>query len=58
MVGLHAASRDERVGAAREGIGTHQTHLANLVSPERKRQRIVTLHEEAWPAAKRTPESR
>ena len=57
VVRLDPAAGDQRVGARVERVGRHQLHLPDLVSAERKRQRIVPLDEEAGAAAERAAQA-
>src|SRR5207245_2120928 len=58
VVGLHTAGGDERVGAVGLCPGGDERELSDLVSPERKRDCIVSLDQQARPPAQEFGETR
>ena len=55
VIGLHAAARDERVGAGGERFGRHRLHLPHFVAAQAERQQVVALHEELRAGVARAP---
>src|SRR5439155_5275746 len=53
VIRLDAAHREQRVGPFVVGLRGHHVELAHLVAAEREGDRVVALHEQAWPAPQR-----